>query len=38
MMVMPNESINLGADLKSGAYLLEVKQGGVTKTTRVVKY
>ena len=38
LMVMPNESVNLGADLKSGAYMLEVKQGGVTKTTRVVKY
>ena len=36
--VAPYQTINLGAELKAGSYLLEVKQGNSLKTTRVVKY
>jgi len=34
----PNESVNLGSELKAGSYLLEVRQGNNIKTTRVVKF
>jgi hypothetical protein len=35
---MPFESVNLGADLKAGVYIIEVRKGSEVKTTRVVKY
>jgi uncharacterized repeat protein (TIGR03803 family) len=38
LTVMPYQTINLGAELKAGAYMLEVKQGGVRKVVRVVKF
>jgi len=34
---MPYQTINVGAELKTGSYLIEVKQGGVMKTIRVMK-
>jgi hypothetical protein len=36
--VAPYQTLNIGSELKSGSYLLEVKQGNNVKTTRVVKY
>jgi hypothetical protein len=36
--VDPYQTISIGSELKSGSYLLEVKQGKSVKTTRVVKY
>jgi hypothetical protein len=36
--VDPYQTISIGSELKSGSYLLEVKQGNSVKTTRVVKY
>jgi hypothetical protein len=36
--VAPYQTVNLGAELKSGSYMLEVKQGNSVKTTRVVRY
>jgi len=33
-----NSNVNLGADLKAGAYMLEVKQGKEVKTVRVMKF
>ena len=36
--VAPYQTLNIGSDLKSGSYLVEVKQGNSVKTTRVVKY
>jgi len=36
--VAPYQTINLGAELKSGSYILEVKQGNTLKTTRVMKF
>ena len=36
--VAPNQTINLGAELKAGSYMVEVRQGDKVKTTRVVKY
>jgi hypothetical protein len=32
------QTINMGSDLKSGTYMIEVRQGNQVKTTRVVKY
>ncbi|MEI2748137.1 MAG: GEVED domain-containing protein [Ferruginibacter sp.] len=32
------QTINLGAELKAGAYLIEVRQGKQVKTTRVLKF
>jgi len=32
------QTINLGAELKAGAYLIEVRQGKNVKTTRVLKF
>jgi hypothetical protein len=37
LTVMPYQTINVGAELKTGSYLIEVKQGGVMKTVRVMK-
>jgi hypothetical protein len=36
--VMPYQTVNLGAQLKAGAYLVEVRQGKQVKTTRVLKF
>ncbi|MEI2748132.1 MAG: T9SS type A sorting domain-containing protein [Ferruginibacter sp.] len=36
--VLPYQSVNLGATLKAGSYLAEVKQGKTVKTTRVIKF
>jgi len=36
--VNPFESVNLGAELKAGIYLVTVSKGNEVKTTRVVKY
>jgi hypothetical protein len=36
--VMPGEDLNFGNELKSGVYMIEVKQGDYMKTTRVVKF
>ena len=36
--VAPYQTVNLGAELKAGSYMLEVRQGNNLKTTRVVKY
>jgi hypothetical protein len=36
--VAPYQTVNIGSELKSGSYLLEVKQGNNVKTTRVMKY
>jgi uncharacterized protein (TIGR02145 family) len=33
-----NSNVNLGSDLKAGAYMLEVKQGKEVKMVRVVKF
>ncbi len=36
--VMPNQTIALGAELKAGSYLIEVRQGLKTKTKKIVKF
>jgi hypothetical protein len=36
--VAPYQSLSIGSELKSGSYMLEVRQGNNVKTTRVVKY
>jgi hypothetical protein len=36
--VAPYQTLNLGSELKSGSYMLEVKQGNSVKTSRVVKF
>jgi hypothetical protein len=36
--VNPFESVNLGAELKAGVYMVAVRKGNEVKTTRVVKY
>ncbi|MFT3911085.1 MAG: T9SS type A sorting domain-containing protein [Ferruginibacter sp.] len=36
--LMPNQIIALGAELKSGSYLVEVRQGKTVKTTKVIKF
>jgi hypothetical protein len=38
LTIMPNQTINLGAELKAGAYMIEVRQGSTLKTTRVLKF
>ncbi len=38
LTVMPYQTINLGAELKAGAYMIEVRQGKNVKTTRVIKF
>jgi len=38
MQINPNEKITLGAELKSGVYMLEVNDGSNRKVVRVVKY
>jgi hypothetical protein len=36
--LMPYQTIALGAELKTGSYLVEVRQGTVVKTTKVIKF
>ncbi|MFT3911262.1 MAG: T9SS type A sorting domain-containing protein [Ferruginibacter sp.] len=36
--LMPNQIIALGAELKAGSYLVEVRQGKTVKTTKVIKF
>ncbi|MEI2748122.1 MAG: T9SS type A sorting domain-containing protein [Ferruginibacter sp.] len=36
--VKPYQTINLGASLKAGTYIVEVKQGNQLKSTRVIKF
>ena len=36
--VMPYQTINVGSDLKSGSYMIEVGQGSVVKTTKLIKF
>ncbi|MBC7534577.1 MAG: T9SS type A sorting domain-containing protein, partial [Ferruginibacter sp.] len=36
--LMPYQRIALGAELKAGAYLIEVRQGREVKTTKVIKF
>jgi len=36
--LIPHQTIVLGAELKAGSYLVEVRQGNVVKTTKVVKF
>jgi len=38
MQVSANETVNLGSDLRAGAYIVEVRQGKSVKTTRVLKF
>jgi hypothetical protein len=36
--VLPYQTSSIGSDLKAGAYLLEVRQGGVVKLSKIVKF
>jgi hypothetical protein len=36
--VMPYQRIRLGGELKSGSYMIEVKQAGAMKVIRVMKF
>jgi hypothetical protein len=36
--VTPNQTLNLGSELKAGTYLIEVRQGKNTTTTKVLKF
>ena len=36
--VMPYQTIALGAELKPGSYMVEVRQGKTVKTTKVIKF
>ena len=38
IVVSPYQSINIGADFKSGIYIIEARQGKSVKTIRVVKF
>jgi hypothetical protein len=38
LTVLPYQKINLGAGLKQGTYILEIKQGTKLKTTRLIKF
>jgi hypothetical protein len=38
MEVSPLETIKFGNDLKAGVYMVEVTEGDLVKTMRVVKY
>ena len=37
-VAMPYQTINVGADLKAGAYIMEVRQGNEVKTTKLLKF
>ena len=36
--VMPYQTINVGADLKAGTYMMEVRQGNEVKVTKLIKF
>jgi len=36
--VQPYQTVNMGAELKAGTYMIEVRQGSQVKTTRVLKF
>jgi hypothetical protein len=36
--VASGKTMNIGSDLKAGAYFIEVRQGREVKTTRVLKF
>jgi hypothetical protein len=36
--VMPYQTISVGAELKAGSYLVEVRQGSSLKTTKLIKF
>jgi hypothetical protein len=36
--VSSNSNVNVGSDLKAGAYMIEVRQGKEVKMVRVVKF
>ncbi|MBC7534934.1 MAG: T9SS type A sorting domain-containing protein, partial [Ferruginibacter sp.] len=36
--VLPNQTSGIGSDLKTGAYMMEVRQGNEVKVTRVLKF
>jgi hypothetical protein len=38
IVIAPYQTATIGSELKAGVYMLEVKQGEVVKTARVVKY
>jgi len=38
VVIAPNRTINIGSELKAGAYFIEVRQGKEVKTTRVIKF
>lgn len=38
IIIAPYQTATIGSELKAGVYMLEVKQGEVVKTVRVVKY
>jgi hypothetical protein len=38
IVIAPYQTSTIGSELKAGVYLLELKQGEVVKTVRVVKY
>ena len=38
LTVAPYQTVNVGAELKSGVYMIEARQGHEVKTERVVKY
>ena len=38
LVITPNQIVNMGSELKPGAYFIEVTQGKEVKTTRVVKF
>jgi hypothetical protein len=37
LTVQPNQTVNVGAELKAGSYFIEVRQGKNVRTTRVLK-
>jgi hypothetical protein len=36
--VASGKTLNIGSELKAGAYFIEVRQGREVKTTRVIKF
>jgi len=38
MVVLAGQTSNIGSDLKAGAYIMEVKQGNIVKTVKVIKF
>jgi len=38
VIISSNSNVNVGSDLKAGAYMLEVRQGKEVKIIRVVKF